>query len=235
MDVPVTKTSPGVLLVSDAADELVTAFRENLEGAGARVESADTVYAAVVRLASDASREIVMVLADMRASDRVEQRFFQIARQYFPHVMTASIAAVPRSGMSMDTVPVATVTQAVDRVRALIGNHDTASPIVPQPASQAVGEIPAAVPADSPAGSETAADTPTTPSLSLHDAVRQRMVQDGTAPAARRPPQRVAPTPQPLDLEVESGLTPGAGDSALTPDEINALLQSDTPSGEGPA
>ncbi len=235
MDVPVTTTSPGVLLVSDAADELVAEFHRKLAEAGARVELVDSVYAAVARLANDVARDIALVLADLRTSDRVEQRIFQITRQYFPHVAAASIAAAPRVGPTMDAVPLATVAQAVDRVRSLLGNHHAAPPAAPQPLSHAVDETLAPSPTDAPAVNETAAKSPAEPSLSLHDAVRSRMSQDSPAPVVRRPPQRVAPTPQPLDLDVEVGSTPAAADSALTPDEINALLQSESPPREEPA
>lgn len=200
----------GVILVGDASDELPRVMAESLSAAGAAVETVENVYSALVRIGNDAQRGVRMLLVDTRTADRAELGVFEVVQQYFPWVVAFAMRT-DVSGASSRASGALTAGEAVARFKAIGATLKTEPPTngmtTPTQAS------------------ETTPSEAAPPEMKLHDAVRARMGGESGATPTRRPPARIAPAPQPANLEDD---ILGGGESAqITPVELAALLHPD--------
>jgi len=200
----------GVVLVGDASDELPRVMAESLSAAGAAVETVENVYFALVRIGSDAQRGVRMLLVDTRTADRSELGVFGVVQQYFPWIVAFAMRT-EASGASSRASGAVTAGEAVARFKA-IGATFKAEP--PSNGTPAPTYAPETTPSE--AGP---------PELKLHDAVRARMSGEAGATPTRRPPARLAPSPQPADLEDD--ILGGGESTQITPVELAALLHPD--------
>jgi len=192
-----------ILLVSNAQDDSLREAVEQLRGAGARVEIAPDVYAAMARLAQGDRFDRVAV--DVRTLDRAESAFLQLVPRYCADVrievpwLDGTTRAVVQLGQpELQTSEIAEMVESICR-QAALGTMDrpsespaVAAPPVPNLSTDGLADEAAAEP-------------------SLHEAVRLRMAEgDESPPLRRRPPGAPGRTPP---------------SEAMTPATMNNLQQ----------
>jgi hypothetical protein len=200
-----TPSATQILLVSNAQDDSLREAVEQLHGAGALVEIAADVYAAMARLAKGERFDRVAV--DVRTLDRAESAFLQLAERYFDGIrvevpwLDGTTRAVVQLGQ-----PELRTTEIAEMVAGIVKGTATATAGDSTEPSREAAPPPPRLSTDG-----VAADTTTGPSL--HEAVRLRMGGgDEPAPQRRRPPAATTRTP-PSDALTINGIDRPDGDT----------------------
>jgi hypothetical protein len=231
MSTPASRDNPRVLIVSDTDDASIRDCAASLTNAGAVVETAPDVYAAMAMLAVQS--DIQAVLLDVRTLDDAEVAFQRLAARYYPAVavMVPSLPGTARRissyGSALRAVDEAAIVSSLERRFAPVDTDDTEAVAITQD-PQAPAGTPDTLSTDG--GPEAVGDTP-----AAHESVRQRMAGDDPREPRRTPPRRAPPRTvepdNPPAPEVDSVSADGSPDSAappepaaLSPEEVDALL-----------
>ncbi len=233
MSTPASRDKPRVLIVSDAHDASLRDCAASLTTAGAVVDSAPDVYAAMAMLAVQS--DIRVVLLDVRTLDDTEVTFQRLAARYYPavEVMVPSLAGTARRissyGSALRAVDVAAVVSFLE-TRVVPAEADETEDTSHAISQEAPAVTTSAGTLSTDGGPEAAGRAP-----APHEAVRQRMAGDDPR-EPRRPPIRRAPPKAnepvgPVASELGGVSADGSPDSAgppqqaaLSPEEVDALL-----------
>jgi len=162
------------MVVSNARDEEIRRFVDDLRRGGIGVEVCGTVYSAMARLARAADQ--IMVIVDIRRMDDHELRFVDLAPRYHRGVRVYA-ADLPGARRRMTRMSAAlSLFSAADGARQQVEEPPPARP------TPAVERAPA-----------RRTDEPTEPTM--HEAVRQRMAGGSAAPMRRRPSSQSSDAP----------------------------------------
>lgn len=223
-----------VLIVAPSPDNVLLHLGQSLSETGAAVHFTTDVYMAMARLATGERFEHVVVEA--AALDDYERSFLRIAPQYYE---TSSFYVPARSVLddrmlAEGRYEVLSPDGIVDAVLG-IREAETAES-ADEVAAEAAWIGPRTIGEAAPPEEETAQPTPDAPPAgsrlstdggvddeqtgpSLHDAVRERMGNEGAAPVQRRrPPGSTEPPPE---------TPPPESDTRVSREEMDALLGHD--------
>lgn len=156
--------NPRVMLVSDAEDEALLAFRERLAAAALRVEQVPDVYTAAARLASG---DFAAVTVDIRLLVDAEMQFLRLAARYFPNIrilvpdLGGSRARRAAAGDSVELLAVAAVMDALAQLEPAVAESRTAESLAPAAPPASTPKEPAAPAAEATAPPASAAETMT--------------------------------------------------------------------------
>jgi len=228
--------SAGFLLISDVDDAPRRACVERFAQAGLDLNIVPDVYTALARLVL--GEPIRQVLLDVRSVDDVEMAFIRLVDRYAPSTtlfipnLEGTTRRLQRYGEDIRATELDSIVAfAKDAARVatpvpLAPTATIASPSSP-PAVESSREVveavsdapPATRPLSTDGGPEAAEAGP-----SLHEAVRMRMSQ-GAAASVRRGPPGAAKGGAVRGRAATAKPTSNSNDAALTPQELEALLQ----------